>query len=169
MSLLDDALSGKLIRIRGSEELAIAGSVNSNKLTAKIDSDVQYGDVVRDEHGAEFVVQSCQQNKSPSGTLDHLSAKVIPCHEWTATQKDREPPMTITQHIGSAHAVAGHDISGDIIINVTPEKPAEKLEKLIMSLPLPEDEKKSVWSKIGSAIGNLGAGAVKGFVTGLLK
>ena len=77
--------------------------------------------------------------------------------------------MTVTQHIGSANAVAGRDISGDITINVTPEKLAEKLEELIMSLPLPGAEKKSVWSIIGSAIGNLGAGAAKAFVAGLIK
>ena len=56
MSLLDDALSGKLIRIRDGEELEFQGSVNSNMLTAKIDSDVRYGDIVRDEYGEEFVV-----------------------------------------------------------------------------------------------------------------
>ena len=45
MSLLDDALSGKLVRIRDGEELELSGSVNSNMLTAMIDSDVRYGDV----------------------------------------------------------------------------------------------------------------------------
>lgn len=169
MSLLDDALSRKLTRIRGGEELEISGSVNGNTLVGKIDSDVRYGDVVRDEYGEEFVVQSCTRNKSPNGRLNHLSAKVIPSHEWTATQKEKEPHMTVTQHIGSAQAVAGRDITGDITINVSPEKLAQKLEELIMSLPLPEGEKKSIWSKIGSAIGNLGADAAKAFVVGLLK
>jgi hypothetical protein len=169
MSLLDHALSGKLTRIRDGEERGISGSVNGNLLIAKIESDLRYGDVVRDEHGEQFVVQSCKRNKSPSGNLDNLSADVIPHFEWAATQNDRKPGTTVTQHIGSAHVVAGHDISGDININVTPEKLAAKLEQLIMSLPLPEAEKKSIWSKIGSAIGNIGAGAAKAFVAGLLK
>jgi hypothetical protein len=169
MSLIDHALGGKLIRIRDGHDLQISGSVNSNELIAAIDSDLRYGDVVRDTNGEDFVVQSCQRNRSPSGNLAFLSAKVVPYHEWTTTQKERESRMTVTQHIASANAVAGRDISGDITINVTPEKLAEKLEALIMSLPLPDAEKKSIWSKIASAIGNLSAAAAKAFVTGLLK
>lgn len=169
MSLLDNALNGNLIRIRNGEELRISGSVNGNRLTAKIDSDVRYGDLIRDEDGEEFVVDSCKKNKSPSGHLDHMSAVVVPFHEWKTTQTEPEPRITVTQNIGSAHAVAGRDISGNIIVNVTPEKLAQKLEELILSLPIPEAEKKTIWSTIGAAIGNLSSGAAKAFVTGLLK
>ena len=169
MSLISKTLNGKLTRIRDGGELEISGSVNGNKLIAKIESDVRFGDVLRDEHGDEFVVQSCKRNKSPTGNLDNLAAEVIPLHEWTATKQDQKPQMNITQNIGSAHVVAGGDISGDITINITPEKIAEKLEVLIMGLPLPEAEKKGIWSKIRRAIMNLGAEAFKAFVTGLIK
>src|SRR5437899_10413611 len=168
MSLLDQALRGKLVRVRDGVELAISGSVNGGLLIAELDSDVRYGDVLRDKRGEEFVVQRCKRNESPSGNLNHLEAKVVPKHEWEARRRDRDAPH-VTQHIGTAHAVAGRDITGDITINVTPERLAEQLELLIMSLPLPEAEKKSIWAKIGSAIGSLGAGAAKAFVEGLVK
>ena len=168
MSLLDRALSGKLVRVRDGAELAISGSVNGDQLIAEFGSDVRYGDVLRDNRGEEFVVERCKRNESPSAHLNHLEAKVVPKQQWEATRRDRDQPH-ITQHIGTAHAVAGRDITGDFTINVTPERLAEQLELLIMGLPLPEDEKKSIWAKIGSVIGSLGAGAAKAFVEGLVK
>jgi hypothetical protein len=168
MSLLDRALRGKLVRVRDGAELEISGSINGDLLIAEFGSDVRYGDILRDNRGEEFVVERCKRNESPSGNLDHLEAKVVPKHEWEATRRDRDRAH-VTQHIGTAHAVAGRDITGDTSINVTPERVAEQLELLIMGLPLPKAEKKSIWAKVGSALGSLSAGAAKAFVDGLVK
>jgi hypothetical protein len=152
MSFLHRALEGKLVRVRDSDELAISGSVNGDVLIAEIGTDVWYGDVLRDKRGDEFVVERCRRHESPTGNLAHLEAKVVPKHEWEAKRRDRDRPH-VTQHIGTAYAVAGQDISGDITINVTPERLAAQMELFIMGLPLPEAEKRTSGLRSGASSG----------------
>lgn len=142
------------------EDRTVSYRVNfqGKKIFGPFDMDVQEGDSLqRESTGERFVITDVERHKVSkfmSEELNHCKLKVI--YEGEARRQQAAATATIvTQNIGSAHTVAGRDISGGVVTNLNVVHMLGALERAVSNdEAIPADEKKTILEQIKSLATN---------------
>jgi hypothetical protein len=108
---------------RGDRKLSYDVSFQGKKILGPVDMEVEEDDgLTRRSTGERFVITDVERHNAPSGMrseLSHCVLTVVPESQAGKRLEAEKPTTNITQHIGTAHAVAGRDIHGTVDVNVT--------------------------------------------------
>jgi hypothetical protein len=141
--------------LREGRQINIRAYVQSaDAVFAKYDADVEEGDTFNSEAiPGDYYVNKIKRIRGPRGRHDdmnHCRIYLMTKKEWERLHKPVEPSVSQTFNIGSAAAVAGHDVVGQCSFNITSVQGLfAELERRIVEDPtIGEEEKKTMLAKV---------------------
>lgn len=147
---IQDFNNDSIVIIHGGNTNKYEVSFQGRKVIGPVDIEVAEDDVLICISTQErFIVTSVERYSSTrrmGRNMDHCTLKVIP-EKQALKQQDASARTQITQHIGTAHTVAGRDIHGGV--NTTITHIIDALATAVSEADnIPEAEKPSLLEKI---------------------
>src|SRR5271157_809058 len=132
-------------------------SFQGKKVIGPLDMEVEEDDLlIRDATKERFIVTSVERHKGPhmGPDMSHCTLTVV-YEKQALKQRDEAARTQVTQHIGSAHTVAGRDIHGGVNTTITVTNILDALTAAVSDdQSIPEDEKLSLLDKIKAVATN---------------
>jgi hypothetical protein len=142
-----------VVLVRDGQEITANMYVQGNKKAfAPYEINAREGDILRsDKLDEEKVIADVNKLRGPGGRMAHTEITLVSKKEWERMSKPHEPSsVSHTWNIGTAGAVAGHDIHN---VNLIVQQFAQQIEEEIKNdKTIPEEKKRGILTRLGDLL-----------------